>query len=42
MTLEKALDFISDDELLEVTPANLRIRKKELSESQRRKLSREK
>ncbi len=42
LTLEKALEFIAEDELIEVTPQNLRVRKKELSESQRRKSSREK
>ena len=31
MSLEEALSFISDDELLEVTPLNLRLRKAELS-----------
>ncbi|KKQ02173.1 MAG: GTP-binding protein TypA [Candidatus Roizmanbacteria bacterium GW2011_GWA2_36_23] len=36
LTLEQALDFINEDELLEVTPENIRIRKKYLSQSQRR------
>jgi len=36
LTLEEALDFINDDELLEVTPLALRIRKKILSQTQRR------
>jgi GTP-binding protein len=36
MTLEECLDFLGDDELLEVTPKNLRIRKKFLKEAQRR------
>ena len=31
MSLEEALAFIDDDELLEVTPLNLRLRKAELS-----------
>ena len=31
MSLEEALDFISTDELLEATPKNFRLRKKELS-----------
>ena len=31
MSLEEALAFIADDELLEVTPLNLRLRKAELS-----------
>jgi len=30
MSLEEALEFINEDELLEVTPLNIRIRKKEL------------
>ncbi len=37
LTLEKAIDFIEDDELVEVTPNNLRIRKKALKENQRRR-----
>lgn len=36
MDLEEALDFIAEDEFLEVTPKNIRIRKKILSEVQRR------
>ncbi|MBP9815669.1 translational GTPase TypA [Candidatus Woesebacteria bacterium] len=36
MTLEECLDFLGDDELLEVTPKTLRIRKKFLKEAQRR------
>jgi GTP-binding protein len=35
MSLEQALDFINDDELLEVTPKNLRMRKKALSKLDR-------
>jgi GTP-binding protein len=35
MTLEECLEFISDDELLEVTPENLRMRKRELAHEQR-------
>ena len=31
MSLEQALDFINDDEMLEVTPLNIRIRKEHLS-----------
>lgn len=37
MSIEEALEFISDDELLEITPENVRIRKKILSNSQRLK-----
>ncbi len=35
-TLEQALEFIDDDELVEVTPENIRIRKKLLRESDRK------
>lgn len=37
MTLEQSLNFIADDELLEVTPNNLRLRKRELNEKARRR-----
>lgn len=40
-SLEQALAFIADDELVEVTPKNVRIRKKELTENERRKTSRQ-
>jgi len=36
MTLEFALEFIEDDELVEVTPKHIRIRKKFLTENERR------
>ncbi len=36
-TLEQALDFIEDDELVEVTPKGLRIRKKLLKENERKR-----
>ncbi|QCI26070.1 translational GTPase TypA [Buchnera aphidicola] len=36
MTLEKALGFINDDELIEVTPKSIRIRKKFLEENDRK------
>jgi GTP-binding protein len=36
MTLEFALEFISDDELVEVTPKNIRLRKLRLKENDRR------
>lgn len=36
LTLEQAIDFIQDDEYVEVTPLNTRLRKKALSESQRK------
>ena len=37
MSLEQCLEFIQEDDLLEVTPQNIRIRKKELDHSQRMK-----
>jgi len=37
LTLEQALEFIDDDELVEVTPGAIRIRKKYLLEHQRKK-----
>ncbi|WP_304545204.1 translational GTPase TypA [Sulfurimonas microaerophilic] len=40
MSLERALEWIEDDELLEVTPENLRIRKRFLTEAERRRESR--
>ena len=42
MTLEQALDFIDDDELIEVTPDAIRLRKRELDQSRRRKAARAK
>ena len=41
-TLEQALEFIDDDELVEVTPNHIRLRKKILTESDRKRLSRSK
>ena len=41
MSLEEALSFISDDELLEVTPLNLRLRKAELSALDRKRSRRD-
>ncbi len=40
MTLEQALEFIDDDELVEVTPENIRIRKRFLKEHERKKAAR--
>ena len=39
-SLEQALEFINDDELVEVTPNNIRIRKKLLTEVERKRASR--
>ncbi|MGY0217959.1 translational GTPase TypA [Endozoicomonadaceae bacterium StTr2] len=41
-TLEQALEFIDDDELVEITPNHIRLRKKQLTESDRRKAARAK
>jgi len=40
MTLEQALEFIEDDELVEVTPNHIRLRKKMLTENERKRASR--
>ena len=37
LSLEEALAFISDDELLEITPQNLRLRKMQLSAVERKR-----
>jgi len=42
MTLEKALAYIEDDELVEVTPKSIRLRKKLLDENDRKKEERKK
>ncbi len=39
-TLEQALEFIDDDELVEVTPKSIRVRKKFLKEHERKRASR--
>jgi GTP-binding protein len=41
-SLEQALEFLDDDELLEVTPSSLRLRKKTLKETDRKRDSRRK
>jgi GTP-binding protein len=40
LTLEYAVEFIADDELVEVTPENIRIRKRFLKEHERRRTAR--
>lgn len=40
-SLEYAVEFISDDELVEVTPKSIRLRKRYLKEHERKKMSRE-
>ena len=37
MTLEQALEYIDDDELVEITPTNIRLRKKLLTENERKR-----
>jgi GTP-binding protein len=39
MSLEESLEYLGDDELLEVTPVNLRIRKQYLKEFERKRTS---
>ena len=41
-SLEQSLEFLDDDELLEVTPLSLRLRKKSLTEIERKRDAREK
>jgi len=41
LTLEYAVEFISDDELVEVTPKSIRLRKRYLKEYERKKASRD-
>ncbi len=40
LSLEQALEFIEDDELVEVTPKSIRLRKKLLQEGERRRAAR--
>jgi GTP-binding protein len=40
LTLEEALEYVADDELVEVTPAQIRLRKILLTEADRRRLAR--
>ncbi len=42
MTLEEAIDYIGPDEYVEITPLNIRLRKKYLTETDRKKYSRNK
>ena len=39
-TLESAVEFIADDELVEITPQSIRIRKRLLKEHERKRASR--
>jgi GTP-binding protein len=40
LTLEQALEFIADDELVEITPKSIRVRKKYLLEHERKRMAR--
>ncbi|MCD6679585.1 MAG: translational GTPase TypA [Burkholderiaceae bacterium] len=40
LTLEKAVEFIADDELVELTPKSIRLRKRHLKEHERRRAAR--
>ncbi|MCG2761032.1 MAG: translational GTPase TypA, partial [Candidatus Delongbacteria bacterium] len=42
MTLEQALEYIEDDELMEITPLNIRLRKRFLDINERKRQSRNK
>jgi len=41
LTLEAALEYIEDDELVEITPASIRIRKRFLNESDRKRMAKQ-
>ena len=41
LTLESAVEFIADDELVEVTPKTIRLRKRHLKEHERKRAARE-
>jgi len=41
LTLEKAVEFIADDELVELTPRSIRLRKRHLKEHERKRAQRE-
>ena len=41
LTLEYAVEFIEEDELVEITPKSIRLRKRHLKEHERKKANRE-
>jgi GTP-binding protein len=41
LTLESAIEFIADDELVEVTPTSIRLRKRHLKEHERKRAQRQ-
>jgi len=42
LSLEQALEFIDDDELVEVTPKSIRLRKRYLDANERKKMEKKK
>jgi GTP-binding protein len=42
MTLEKALSYIEDDELVEITPKSIRLRKRHLDPNERKRAEKQK
>ncbi len=40
MTLEQALEYIEEDELVEATPKSIRLRKEHLTENERKRANR--
>ena len=42
MTLEQSIAYIDDDEMVEVTPLSIRLRKAELDPNERKKMRRKK
>ena len=40
LSLEAALEYIEDDELVEITPTQIRLRKSTLQEAERRRMAR--
>jgi GTP-binding protein len=41
LTLESAVEFIDDDEIVEITPQTIRMRKRYLSEHERRRANKD-
>jgi GTP-binding protein len=39
LSLESAIEFIDDDELVEITPQSIRLRKRYLTENERKRMS---
>jgi GTP-binding protein len=41
MSLEEAIEYVEEDELVEITPRSIRLRKRILSEAQRKRAERQ-